>query len=143
MAGLFGHQHVDDLCRALSAYARSHCLPSHYFHHFLGPRKFPSLDGLFGGAHNFPCRFHGLSPTQRQIRRGSRHVGFGLYCRGCDLPIFLPRSPASGRLWSLPRLHPTRIRKLSQSDYHFQLYRRFVFGLRSFSQFQALPKRKV
>ena len=36
MVRLFGDQHVDNLCRALLADARPHCLSAHYFHHFLG-----------------------------------------------------------------------------------------------------------
>ena len=143
MAGFIGHQYVGDMRSALLVDACASCFVTDYFNHFLGARKLSSLDGLFSRAHNFPCRIHGMSPTQRQGRGASKHLRVVLHRGGRHLSIFFSCRSTFGRLWSLPRLYATRFRQFSQSHYYFQLFRRLVSRLRSFSQLQTLPKSKL
>ena len=131
------------MCRALPVDTGTPCLASDHIHHFLGARELSSLDGFPSRSHYLTCSLYGLPPTQGQSRCGSQYGGIGLHCGGRHLSILLPRSPTIGWLWYLRSLYTTRIRQFSQSHYNFQLYRWIIPGFRSFSQFQALPKRKV
>ena len=157
MARLSGHQHVYDLCRALSVDARSHCLSAHYFHHFWVHENFhlwmvffvvPTTTFVFMG-----CRQGTSSLRDKAVAIFlHEHLGVVLHRRGRNLPIFLCWSQPNytGRLRELAPFvilqqgsGAVRVLKACCLPLFSTVHTRFFSRLRPFSQLQALPKSKL